>query len=97
MYLLAVISGLRTVEIQRANVEDVVVVKGQVYIYIRGKGRTDKDQKKALCEAEFDAIMDYVQARGKVSGTDPLVVSTGNRSGGRRIAATTISTMLKRQ
>ncbi len=95
MYLLSVISGLRTVEIHRANVEDVVVVKGQAYIYIRGKGRTNKDQKKALCEAEFDAIMDYLQDRGKVSGTDPLFVSTGNRSSGRRIAATTISTMLK--
>ena len=43
------------------------------------------------------AILDYLAARAdKPTGASPLFVSTGNRSGGRRIASTTISTLLKR-
>lgn len=97
MYLLAVNAGLRTIEISRANVKDLETKGGQTWLYIWGKGHTEPDQKKAIAPQIADAIRDYLQSRtDKPTGSSPLFVSTGNRSGGKRIATTTISTMLKR-
>ena len=97
MYLLAVNAGLRTVEISRANVKDLETKGGQAWLYIWGKGHSEPDQRKPLAPEVYAAVKDYLQARGdRPTGNSPLFVSTGNRSGGKRIATTTISTMLKR-
>ena len=87
MYLLAVTAGLRTVEISRANVKDMETKGGQTWLYIWGKGHTEPDQKKPLAPEVAEAIREYLQARGDCpTGKSPLFVSTGNRSGGKRIA-----------
>ena len=97
MYLLAVNAGLRTIEISRANIKDLETKSGQTWLYIWGKGHTEPDQKKPIAPEVAAAVKDYLQSRtDKPTGASPLFVSTGNRSGGKRIAATTISTMLKR-
>ena len=97
MYLLAVNAGLRTVEISRANVRDLETKGGQSWLYIWGKGHTEPDQKKPLAPEVAAAVKEYLQARtDRPTAASPLFVSTGNRSGGQRIAPTTISTMLKR-
>ena len=96
MYLLAVNAGLRTVEINRANVKDFVTKGGQSWLYVYGKGHTEADTKKALAPEVAAALKDYLKSRkDKPTANSPLFVSTGNRSGGKRIATTTISTMLK--
>lgn len=97
MYLLAVNAGLRTIEISRANIKDLETKGGQTWLYIWGKGHTEPDQRKPLAPEVAAAVKDYLQSRtDKPTGASPLFVSTGNRSGGKRIATTTISTMLKR-
>ena len=97
MYLLAVNAGLRTVEISRANVKDLESKGGQAWLYIWGKGHTEPDQRKPIAPEVAAAVREYLQSRSDhPTGTSPLFVSTGNRSGGKRIAPTTISTMLKR-
>ena len=97
MYLLAVNAGLRTVELSRANIKDIETKSGQTWLYIWGKGHTEPDQKKPLAPEVAEAINDYLRSRtDRHTGASPLFVSTGNRSGGKRIATTTISTMLKR-
>lgn len=96
MYLLTVNAGLRTVELNRANIKDLETKGGQTWLYIWGKGHAEPDQKKPIAPEVAEAINDYLQSRtDKPTGNSPLFVSTGNRSGGRRIATTTISTMLK--
>lgn len=96
MYLLAVNAGLRTVELSRANVKDLEVKGGRAVLYIWGKGHTEADQRKALAPEVYKAIKDYLDSRtDRPTGGSPLFVSTGNRSGGQRIATTTISRMLK--
>lgn len=96
MYLLAVNAGLRTVEISRANVKDLETKGGQTWLYIWGKGHSEPDQRKPLAPEVAAAVKEYLQARSdRPTGSSPLFVSTGNRSGGKRIATTTISTMLK--
>lgn len=97
MYLLAVNAGLRTIEISRANIKDLETKGGKTVLYIWGKGHTEPDQRKPLAPEVATAVKDYIKARtDKPTGASPLFVSTGNRSKGKRIASTTISTMLKR-
>lgn len=97
MYLLTVTAGLRTIELSRANVKDLETKNGSTVLYIWGKGHSEADQKKPIAPEVKAAIDDYLRSRSdSPTGNSPLFVSTGNRSGGKRIAATTISTMLKR-
>lgn len=96
MYLLAVTAGLRTIELNRANIRDLETKGGKSWLYIWGKGRTEPDQKKPIAPEVKAAIDDYLRSRtDSPTGASPLFVSTGNRSKGKRIATTTISTMLK--
>lgn len=97
MYTLAVNAGLRTIEISRANVRDLEVKGGRAVLYVWGKGHTEPDAKKPLAPEVYAAVKDYLDSRSdRPTGNSPLFVSTGNRSGGRRIAETTISKMLKK-
>lgn len=97
MYLLAVTAGLRTIEIERALIKDLEVKNGNVCLYIWGKGHTEADSKKPIAPEVYEAIKDYLGSRtDRPTANSPLFVSTGNRSGGKKIAARTISTMLKR-
>lgn len=97
MYLLAVTAGMRTIELSRANIKDIEQRNGTAFIYIYGKGHTEADQKKPIAPQVYDAIRDYIDSRtDKPTDSSPLFVATGNRSGGKRLAATTISTMLKK-
>ena len=96
MYTLAVNAGLRTIEISRANVRDLEIRNGAAVLYIWGKGHTEPDTRKPLAPEVYAALRAYLDSRSdKPAGNSPLFVSTGNRSGGKRIAETTISKMLK--
>lgn len=97
MYLLATNCGLRTIEISRANVRDLETVNGVTVLYVWGKGHSEADARKAVAPEVKAAIDDYLQSRtDRPTANSPLFVSTGNRSGGQRIAETTISKMLKK-
>lgn len=96
MFLLAVNAGLRTVEISRANLRDIEAKNGAACLYIWGKGHAEPDTKKPLAPEVYAALREYIEARTDAhTAASPLFVATGNRSGGQRLAATTISTMLK--
>lgn len=97
MYLLATNAGLRTVELSRANIRDLITSEGQSWLYVWGKGHEEPDQKKPLAPEVAEAVRAYLDTRRDPrTGTSPLFVATGNRSGGRRLDPTTISKMLKR-
>lgn len=95
MYLLAVVNGLRTIELHRANVGDYRRKDGVLMLW--GKGRDAADVSAPLPADTMRAIDHYLSFRGADLSEDaPLFVATGNRSGGQRIASTTISKMLKK-
>lgn len=96
MYLLCISCGLRTIEINRANIEDIKKNGERTYLYLQGKGHSEHDAPVLLIPEVQEALTDYLNSRtDKYTSKSPLFVSTGNRSGGKRIATTTISTMLK--
>lgn len=96
MYLLCISCGLRTIEINRANVEDIKTVGSRTYLYLQGKGHAEHDQPVLLIPEVKAAINDYLESRSDhYTSKSPLFASSSNRSKGKRIAPTTISTMLK--
>ena len=96
MYLLCISCGLRTIEINRANIEDIKKNGERTYLYLQGKGHSEHDAPVLLIPEVQEALDAYLNARkDKYTSKSPLFVSTGDRSGGKRIATTTISTMLK--
>ena len=81
----------------RANIRDIETKGDQAFIYIWGKGHSEPDIRKPLAPEVKAALDDYLAARtDNPTGSSPLFTSTGNRSRGKRIAPTTISTILKK-
>ena len=87
--------GLRTVEIARANVEDLCVVGGISVLYVQGKGRKDRTEFVKLTPQVEEAIRAYFKARGDVQTTEPLFVSVSKRNHGGRLTTRTISGVCK--
>lgn len=88
-------TGLRTIEVERANVEDIRQSGGEALLYIQGKGRSEKDAFVLLTPESLDPIMDYLRARGPVDDIDPLFEATGNKAGGERLTTRSISRIVK--
>ncbi len=88
-------TGLRTIEIERANIEDIRQQGGEALLYIQGKGRDSKDDFVLLTEATLKPIRDYIKARGKTKPTDPLFISHSDRNTGGRLTTRSISRIVK--
>jgi len=96
IYMLCITAGLRTVEVSRANIEDVKVKGGKSYLWVWGKGHDEPDAPVLLVPEVKSALQEYLNSRtDKPTAKSPLFVSTSNRSRGKRIAPTTISAQLK--
>ena len=96
MLLLITTCGLRTIEICRANVEDIRTLGDTTVLYVQGKGRSDKTEFVKLSEPVVAAIREYLSSRGQVSGNEPLFVSESRRNKGHRLTTRTISGVCKK-
>ena len=88
-------TGLRTVEVIRANVEDITFKGSQRVLLVHGKGRDEKDNFVLLTEKAYQPIAEYLATRGKVNGSEPLFTSTSNNSKGERLSTRSISYIAK--
>ena len=95
MYALMAICALRTIEVSRARIENLVEEGGEYWLYVQGKGRDNADDKVKLPASIVALIRDYLQARGKVETTAPLFASLSNRNYGKALSTGTISTIVK--
>ena len=87
--------GLRTIEVSRANIEDIRTVGDQRVIFLQGKGHDEKTDYIKLMPAVDDAITDYLKTRGTTNDKEPLFVSTSNNSKGKRLSPRSISSIAK--
>lgn len=87
--------GLRTIEVSRANVEDLRIAGDSEVLYLQGKGHEEKTDYIKLIPKVEDAIRVYFKARGTLDPTEPLFTSTSNNSRGDRISTRTISGIVK--
>ena len=87
--------GLRTIEVIRANVEDITFKGSQRVLLVHGKGRDEKDNFIVLTDKTYKPIELYIKSRGKLTPSDPLFISNSNNSKGKRLTTRTISKIAK--
>ena len=95
MLCLMVTAGLRTIEIVRANVEDIRARGDYTALYVQGKGHDEKNTFVKLADPVESAIRDYLAARGKADGAEPLFISHANRNNGERMTTRSIRRIAK--
>ena len=88
------VGGLRTIEVCRANVEDIRILGDFTVLYVQGKGRKDRTEFVKLPEPVLKAINEYLSER--TSAGDALFVSTSNRHKNGRLTTRTISGIAKK-
>lgn len=88
-------TGLRTVEIIRANIEDITFKGSQRVLLVRGKGRDEKDNFVVLTDKTYKPIAEYLLSRSNSKLTDPLFTSISNNSKGERLSTRTVSLIAK--
>lgn len=92
---LMVSCGLRTIEVIRANIEDLRTLGNNVILYVQGKGKTEKaDYVKVPAPVE-SSIREYLKARGPVKEGAPLFASLSNNSKGGRLSTRSVSGIAK--
>jgi integrase/recombinase XerD len=87
-------TGLRTIEIIRANVEDITFKGSQRVLLVHGKGRDEKDNFVLLTDKTYRPIAEYLATR-TATGSEPLFTSTSNNSKGERLSTRSISYIAK--
>ena len=93
--LLLLTSGMRTIEIIRANINDIVYQCGYMALNIWGKGRAEKDRYTKLPYSVEKAIRDYLSMRGDISPDAPLFASVSDRNNGGRLTTRSVSRIVK--
>lgn len=88
-------TGLRTIEIIRANVEDITFKGSQRVLLVQGKGRDERDNFVLLTDKTYQPLKEYLENRGDYNSSDPLFISTSNNSKGGRLTTRTISYIAK--
>lgn len=88
-------TGLRTIEVVRANIEDVTYKGGQRILKVWGKGRDEKDAFVVLTDKAYTPIKAYLDTRKNTTLKEPLFISTSNRNLCGRLTTRTISKICK--
>ena len=90
--------GLRTVEVNRANVGDLRTEADRLTLRITGKGRTEADERAVIPRHQEAVIRAWLTHRctfKKHGDDDPLFISLGNRTRGERLALRSIRHLVK--
>ena len=88
-------TGLRTIEVVRANCGDIKFKQGRRVLMVQGKGRDEKDNFVVLTDKAFEPIKRYLKTRGNPKNGIPLFISTSPRNRGQRLKTQTISKTVK--
>ena len=88
-------TGMRDIEIMRADIGDLRPLGDFTALYYQGKGRHEKTAFKKIAPVVEAAIRDYLSARGSHADEDPLFISMANRNKGNRLTTKSISRIVK--
>ena len=97
LILACITCGFRIIEMQRADIGDIETHAGEHRIYIRGKGHLEKDDYKKIEAELWEALEDYLNARGTRDKEAPLfaAVASNAKPGGGRLTEPSISRIIK--
>lgn len=88
-------TGLRTIEVARAVVDDIRQEAGQPVLFIQGKGHDTKDDFVLLMPEALEPIQAYLRARGHADPAEPLFCSHSDRNAGEALTTRSISRIVK--
>lgn len=88
-------TGLRTIEVVRADVGDITFKGNRRILKVHGKGHDEKDDFVVLTDKAYQPIADYLKTRKKAKASEPLFASDSNRNTGERLTTRTISGLCK--
>lgn len=88
-------TGLRTIEIVRADAGDIRQQGGEALLFIQGKGRDSKDDFVLLMDPAHRPLRRYLRARESNGQGSPLFVSLSDRNKGERLTTKTVRTLIK--
>ena len=93
LYLMAY-TGVRQVEVHRADLADLRTEGGRLVLYVQGKGHQEKEDFVVLANPTAqDAIYDWLAIRGSKAGA--LFTSLSRRSMGQRLELRSIRMIVK--
>lgn len=95
IFCLMVTCGLRTIEVARADIEDLRTLGSKTVLYVQGKGKDEKSEYVIITREVEKAIRSYLAARTDTTDKAPLFSSTSNNSKGKRLTTRTISGIVK--
>lgn len=95
IFVLMVTCGLRTIEVSRADVEDLRTLGSKTVLYVQGKGKDEKSEYVVITRQVEKAIRAYLSTRDSVGEKEPLFTSTSNNSKGKRLSTRTLSGLVK--
>ena len=95
LFCLISATGLRTVEVMRADISDIRNVQGEDCLFVQGKGRSSKSEFVKLSGHVMNAINQYLRLRGDTNDDDPLFASLSHRNYGGRMTTYSISRICK--
>lgn len=91
IFTLLVTTGLRLIELQRMDIEDISVLYQERVIYVQGKGRLDKNEYVKISDEVYKYLMEYIGDRT----TGPVFISTSNNNHNKRVTTKTLRLIVK--
>lgn len=88
-------TGLRTVEVSRANVDDLRTLGNSTVLYIQGKGHDTKDDYVKITKPVEHAIRAYLKAV-QAQSDSPMFTSLDNKTKGNRLTTRSLSRICKK-
>lgn len=88
-------TGLRTISVVRANVQDLSTLGDDVILFHQGKGKDERADYVKLAAPVEEAIQKYLKYRGDLDGRAPLFASAANRNTGGRLTTRSVSRIAK--
>lgn len=94
-------TGIREIEVYRSNIEDIkmnnndiINNKGNVLFFIQRKRKKQKEGYVVLTDNTLPPIQNYLSYRKQINPVDPLFVTHGNKSRGKRMSVKSIQDMI---
>jgi len=87
--------ALRSIEINRANLDNLKTEQDRMILEVQGKGYQEADEIVIIPRDQEQVIRSWIAERKKISKTGPLFISMSNRTRGARLSLRAIRDLVK--
>lgn len=89
-------TGVRTIEVTRADIADLRTVGDSTVLFVQGKGRDEKAEYVKVAPQVENAIRAYLASRKASGENEPLFTSTSRNNYGKRMTTRSIRAIAKK-